>query len=424
MTMTIEQIRQQYPQYNNKSDEELATALHSKFYSQIPQEEFFSRIGITKPQVLEQQMSQELPPAYQRYPLAILQGLATSGQKLGQFLGTGKLRQALGAPQEEPVDFRKALGMKYQPTGGERIAEYATELAPGFFMPETKLFGAVEKLRQVPKLGGYLASVAGKGLPFAGYQATQDESPIAGFAKGLGEYAAGEGLIRGAKWLKEGAKLAFRSVSPEKTYGAIQKSYNQANEKLGGLFNFVTKEAKERGVENIGKIDQTFIEDANNLLPASKTNKKLISNANEGNYESIRKLYSKIGQYRRNAKDFETGELYDDLRDRINDSLKSHFTKTGNKDLSQWLDAAKSGYSQMKKTYESTPMLRKLVGESQKIPETLKPLREKSTEMARIRKLHPEIEKDIAAQKLRENLKRAGYVGLALEGAKKIFEHM
>lgn len=419
MAITLEQVRQQYPQYNDKSDEELATALHKKFYSSMPQDEFFNKIGFSKEPVQQQEqisMQQEqLPPAYVRYPLSILQGMATVGQNIGEF--PFKL---MGMKSSEPVDFRKALGYQYQPTGGERLAETITEQVPGLILPEAKLFGAVSKLKQLPKVGSYLASVAGKGLPFAAYKSTQEETPMKGFEKGLAEYALGEGALRGAGAAAKSIKSALRPVDVEKTYGGIQKAYEEANSKLGNLFEFVTKQAKDRGIENVGKIDETFIDDAKNLLPASKTNKKLISNAGEGNYESIRKLYSKIGQYRRNAKDFETAELYDDLRDRINDSLKNHFISTGNKDLSQWLDAAKSGYSQLKQTYESTPMLRKLVGESQEIPETLKPLMKKNTEMARIRELHPEIEKDIAAQNTRKNLKRLGIGAAMYEGYKKL----
>lgn len=419
MAITLEQVRQQYPQYNDKSDEELATALHKKFYSSMPQNEFFNKIGFSKkPAQQQEQISmrqEQLPPAYVRYPLSILQGMATVGQNIGEF--PFKL---MGMKPSEPVDFRKALGYQYQPTGGERLAETITEQVPGLILPEAKLFGAVSKLKELPKVGKFVGEVAAKGIPFGAYEATQEESPLKGFAKGVGGYAAGLGALKGLGAAAKGIKSAVRPVDVEKTYEGIQKAYEEANSKLGNLFEFVTKQAKERGIENVGKIDETFINDAKNLLPASKTNKKLISNAGEGNYESIRKLYSKIGQYRRNAKDFETAELYDDLRDRINDSLKSHFISTGNKDLSQWLDAAKSGYSQLKQTYESTPMLRKLVGESQEIPETLKPLMKKNTEMARIRELHPEIEKDIAAQNIRKNLKRLGIGAVMYEGYKKL----
>lgn len=43
---TIAEIRQQYPQYNDLSDTQLADSFHSKFYSDIPKEQFYSQLGI------------------------------------------------------------------------------------------------------------------------------------------------------------------------------------------------------------------------------------------------------------------------------------------------------------------------------------------------------------------------------------------
>lgn len=44
--MNISEIRQQYPQYNNLSDKELADALHAKFYPSLPIDDFYARIGL------------------------------------------------------------------------------------------------------------------------------------------------------------------------------------------------------------------------------------------------------------------------------------------------------------------------------------------------------------------------------------------
>lgn len=39
-------FREQYPQYNDMSDQDLATSLHAKFYSDIPQDTYFKKLGI------------------------------------------------------------------------------------------------------------------------------------------------------------------------------------------------------------------------------------------------------------------------------------------------------------------------------------------------------------------------------------------
>jgi hypothetical protein len=43
---TLSEVRQQYPQYGDMSDEDLAGALHKKSYSDMPREDFNSKIGL------------------------------------------------------------------------------------------------------------------------------------------------------------------------------------------------------------------------------------------------------------------------------------------------------------------------------------------------------------------------------------------
>ena len=45
--MDLKSFRQQYPQYDAVSDEQLASALHTKYYSNIPLDQFYSKIGLT-----------------------------------------------------------------------------------------------------------------------------------------------------------------------------------------------------------------------------------------------------------------------------------------------------------------------------------------------------------------------------------------
>jgi hypothetical protein len=44
--LTIKDVRAKFPQYEDLSDEQLATALHRKFYSDLRQEDFFAKIGL------------------------------------------------------------------------------------------------------------------------------------------------------------------------------------------------------------------------------------------------------------------------------------------------------------------------------------------------------------------------------------------
>lgn len=55
---TIAEIREKYPQYSDMSDAALADALHSKFYSDIPKTDFYSKIGL---QTGEKQYAPSVP---------------------------------------------------------------------------------------------------------------------------------------------------------------------------------------------------------------------------------------------------------------------------------------------------------------------------------------------------------------------------
>jgi len=39
-------FRKQYPQYDDMSDKDLADALHSKYYSDIPIDDYYSQVGL------------------------------------------------------------------------------------------------------------------------------------------------------------------------------------------------------------------------------------------------------------------------------------------------------------------------------------------------------------------------------------------
>lgn len=46
---TIEEIRKQYPQYGDMSDKALADAMHEKFYADMPQDDFYQKVGLPQP---------------------------------------------------------------------------------------------------------------------------------------------------------------------------------------------------------------------------------------------------------------------------------------------------------------------------------------------------------------------------------------
>lgn len=65
---TIADVRQQYPQYNDMSDADLAGALHTKFYSDMPKEEFSAKIGLKQSSASDAitDVPKEITSAYQQ----------------------------------------------------------------------------------------------------------------------------------------------------------------------------------------------------------------------------------------------------------------------------------------------------------------------------------------------------------------------
>lgn len=102
MALNIQQIREKYPQYDKLSDEELASGFHKKFYSDMPYDEFKSKIGLTPTETtvapeepVKQQPSVSLPES-SRANLSVL-------ERMG-LVPKGTTEQAGG--YEQPVPFQ------------------------------------------------------------------------------------------------------------------------------------------------------------------------------------------------------------------------------------------------------------------------------------------------------------------------------
>ncbi len=84
---SIAEIRQKYPQYDDMSDQQLADAFHKKFYSDMPQADFYSRIGFTA-----QPTSTGQGAAYEDY---------REGDKIAPYGATEVLARMLGVEKQQ-----------------------------------------------------------------------------------------------------------------------------------------------------------------------------------------------------------------------------------------------------------------------------------------------------------------------------------
>ncbi len=126
---TLAEIRQQYPQYDNLSDDELADGLHRKFYSDLPKDEFLAKIGAAPPQAA--------PPEQPAFSGAIMpfsrsQSGETSFDSNAGLLGAAKRAFSLPGDvyqgkvdprSDEAIERSADLGMIASPVGpGVRAA--------------------------------------------------------------------------------------------------------------------------------------------------------------------------------------------------------------------------------------------------------------------------------------------------------------
>jgi hypothetical protein len=113
---TIQEIRKQYPQYSDMSDQQLADALHRKFYSDMPRDEFNKKIGLSsKPaQKPKRSLSQEFTGAMAN----INRGLGIADELQGAFMtvedavrGNIKGRNPLEVLGSVGQNFRENMGV-------------------------------------------------------------------------------------------------------------------------------------------------------------------------------------------------------------------------------------------------------------------------------------------------------------------------
>lgn len=128
--MNIQEIREKYPQYQDLSDQQLADSMHSKYYSDIPQQEFYQKVGFSLPQ---ETAPQEVPRGtIGRAPRLVNQAFSMmGGMPLNQNFETA--RRALGAVGEagrETLNIPHKLGAPIPELGNENSVYNALGYTP------------------------------------------------------------------------------------------------------------------------------------------------------------------------------------------------------------------------------------------------------------------------------------------------------
>lgn len=197
--ITIQDIRKKYPQYNDMGDRDLANALHKKYYSDMPVEEFHSKIGFKEKAIQpterfleksEQTLKRLQEPLSVGETAATL-ATSTYGVPLSGLAGLFALPLGLETARKTVEAVQKGLVYQPQTKGGQQLTEAITY-----------------PLQKLEELGGY----TGEKIEKAGY-------PTLG--------AAAHSAIVGAPVIAAGGRAVLKP-SPAKMLTKIDAKISQA----------------------------------------------------------------------------------------------------------------------------------------------------------------------------------------------------
>lgn len=244
---SIQDIRKKYPQYSDLTDRELAEKFHAKFYSDMPFEEFSTKINLQEPSYAETAAGvvTDIPTTVANIPgsaanlvggiyEAVTNPIETV-TALGD-IGAGGIRNAAilaernGALPQGSVDFLDSLG-------DPATAEAASERAAAFGGVIADRWGSAEKIRR-----------------------TLREDPV-GFLGDLSTILTGAGAVTKAPLIAKVASAAPRAGRALERAGAAVDPLTLAGKGVGAAGGAVNRMVPTQA----GQIAQT----AKNLMPSA-----------------------------------------------------------------------------------------------------------------------------------------------------------
>lgn len=210
--MDIAEVRRKFPQYSDMSDDELAVALHRKYYSDIPPAEFAAKIGLNVKPEKQPEQSAMRPAALAGRD--IVEGLMSIPNMVGDAANTainygskrvnalaGTNIPMLGLPSEAVPRLLTKAGLPEAETGPEQFTGAVNKAVVGF----------------APIIKG--AQLAGRGvaeLPFIKSMLTKPVAETAAVATGAGASDLTKQMGGGTA-----AQLIAGAVAPMSMTGAV-----------------------------------------------------------------------------------------------------------------------------------------------------------------------------------------------------------
>lgn len=243
---TMQEVRAKFPQYNDMSDDQLATALHRKFYSDMPFDQFAEKVGLSKPQTVNTEGKTDRERSWGETATDVIGGAAQGFQSGFQaLLGLpGDAQQLAGSAASwgagklgfspEVQESAKTLGLPQLPTTPDVNAAFESVLGPKF-QPQTDAGRYARTIGEFAPAamagpGGLVRKAAMTVIPGVAVEGTGDltgDNPYAKAAAGItaAVLTAGRGNAGTKEMLKKVGKT-------DDAYAKLEKQVNQAYNQL------------------------------------------------------------------------------------------------------------------------------------------------------------------------------------------------
>lgn len=366
--INMKQIRQKYPQYNDLSDQQLSDALYQKYYSDMPKQDFYSKIGMSnaaKKQPRESLLS-KIGKGAEEFGLGALQSGAEAGRAIHQ-LGAGVLNKLFGTNLQTPEGsffVGPAAGMeKTLPAkAGEMAGTIASAAIPGAAVG--RLTEAAPLLTRLLGYGGAAAATQPGGV------APRIEAGLLGAGGGAADYMTG--ILR---------KLPAY-VSP-KSLGKLIEKTAENQKKIGSN---LYKEAFSNTKDVVPQISENTQQAFKNLLSVKPGRASLLRSVKRFNAdqtpENLHTLKSDLGKVlqkldEKSAKSGLTGNELDKksyLKDSIagvENDLENTMYRVSPENYDKYQEAQKH-WKENVIPFRNYPAIRRLLGPEREISPRLR----------------------------------------------------
>jgi hypothetical protein len=161
---SFDEVRAQYPQYNDIPDIQLADALHQKFYADIPKQDFYQKVGLAKEtQIPGGQGAITLPPketSMQDRLMGALETPAIVAGGIGKMVAGPVARFLGGYPLNDTSAQR---GLEAQKTAEAQFYQPRTETGPAILDTMAKALGSLPPT-PLTSAGTSLSTLAGPAI--------------------------------------------------------------------------------------------------------------------------------------------------------------------------------------------------------------------------------------------------------------------